>query len=175
MAILRPALEQGCWKQRSSARKIIFTKESAIRSSSVFEYLQKENRCTVFRPQEGSEFGIAQRFSLRKYPKKCTDLDMSLFYILISGAYGKFARQNTFLALGVCFPQTCSSAGCMFATSRSRLHYYWRIVSFPQQQIRWVLIRLIRFLKFEKFAVELFILNQSRFFAIFAIFPQKSN
>jgi len=45
------------------------------------------------------------------------------------------------LALGVCFPQTCSSAGRMFAStaSRSRLHYYWWIVSesFPQQRIRW--------------------------------------
>ena len=38
-------------------------------------------------------------------------------------------------ALSVCFPQTCSSAGCRFAASRSRLHYYRRIVSLPQQRI----------------------------------------
>jgi len=70
-------------------------------------------------------------------PKLCTDLDLSLLYILISETNSKFARKNNFLALGVCFPQTCSSAGCMFAASKSRLHNYWRIVSFPQQRIRW--------------------------------------
>jgi len=43
--------------------------------------------------------------------KKCTDLKLSLLHILISGTYGKFARKNNFLALGVCFPQPCSSAG----------------------------------------------------------------
>ena len=31
------------------------------------------------------------------------------------------------LALGVCFPQTCSSAGRRFAASRSRLHYHQRL------------------------------------------------
>jgi len=53
--------------------------------------------------------------------------------ILIIGAYSKFA-QNYFLALGVCFPQPCSSAGRRFAASRSRLQNYRRIVSFPQQK-----------------------------------------
>ena len=33
--------------------------------------------------------------------------------------------------LRVCLTQTCSSAGCMIAVSRSRLAYYRRIVSFP--------------------------------------------
>ena len=47
-------------------------------------------------------------------PKLCTDLDLSLPYILILGTYGKFARKNNFLALGVCFLQLCSSAGRMF-------------------------------------------------------------
>jgi len=45
-------------------------------------------------------------------------------YILMLGTYSGFTRENNFLVLGVCFPQTCSSAGCMFAASRSRLHVY---------------------------------------------------
>ena len=59
-------------------------------------------------------------------PKLCTDLDLSLLYILILGTYSKFARKNNFLALGVCFPQPCSSAGRRFAASRSRLQTYRR-------------------------------------------------
>ena len=47
-------------------------------------------------------------------PKKCTDLNLNLFYILILGTYGKFARKNNFLLFGVCFLQLCSSAGRMF-------------------------------------------------------------
>jgi len=96
-----------------------------------------------------SEFSIAQLFfssrnlALRscfffsQVPKKCTDLDLNILYILTSGIYSKFTRKNNFLALGVCFPQPCSSAGSRFAASRSRLKYYWRIVSFPQQKFRW--------------------------------------
>jgi len=41
-------------------------------------------------------------------PKLCTDLDLDLLYILISGTYSKFAQKNNFLALSVCSPQTCS-------------------------------------------------------------------
>ena len=41
-----------------------------------------------------------------KVAKLCTDLDLSLLY-----TYSKFARKNNVLALGVCFPQPCSSAG----------------------------------------------------------------
>ena len=44
--------------------------------------------------------------------KKCTDLDLSLLYILILGTYGKFARRNYFLhsalhawALAACLPR----------------------------------------------------------------------
>jgi len=37
-------------------------------------------------------------------PKKCTDLDLNLLYILTLGTYSKFNRENNFLALGVCFP-----------------------------------------------------------------------
>jgi len=66
-------------------------------------------------------------------PNMCTDLDLGLLYILILGTYSKFARENNFLSLGVCFPQLCSSAGRRpgFAESRSRLQNYRRIVSFP--------------------------------------------
>ena len=102
----------------------------------------------------GLAFGETQRnakfrFSLRRNtfffrksplrcgPKLCTDLDLSLLCILILGTYSKFARTNNFLALGLCFPQSCSSAGRMFTASRSHLQYYRRIVSFPQQKIRW--------------------------------------
>ena len=63
-------------------------------------------------------------------PKLCTDLDFSLLYISILGTCSKFIRKNNFLALGVCFPQPCSSAGRRFAASRSRLQNYQRIVSF---------------------------------------------
>ena len=39
--------------------------------------------------------------------KLCTELDLSLIYILILGTYSKFTRKNNFPALGVCFPQPC--------------------------------------------------------------------
>ena len=45
----------------------------------------------------GSRFYSAVLFS--QVPKKCTDLDLSLFYNLISGTYSKFAHKNNFLAL----------------------------------------------------------------------------
>jgi len=70
-------------------------------------------------------------------PNSCIDVDLSLLYILILGTYSKFARENNFLALGVCFPQPCSSAGRRFAAPRSRVQYYRRIVSFPQPKNRW--------------------------------------
>jgi len=57
--------------------------------------------------------------------------------ILTLGTYSKLARENNFLALGVCFPQPCTSAGRRFAASRSRLQNHWRIVPFPQQKFRW--------------------------------------
>ena len=73
------------------------------------------------------EVTTAQRFSFRKYP----------LCIWIFRTYSRFGRKNNFLALGVYFPQTWLRDGGMFAASRSRLHYYWRIVSFPQQRVRW--------------------------------------
>jgi len=80
-------------------------------------------------------------------PKLRTDLDISLLYILTLGTYSKFARKINFLALGVCFPQPCSSAGRRFAASRSRLQNYQRIVSFPPQKfdemvVNWIPLRI---------------------------------
>jgi len=43
--------------------------------------------------------------SFSQVPKKCTDLDLGLLYILILGTYSKFTRKINFLAPGVCFPQ----------------------------------------------------------------------
>jgi len=90
----------------------------------------------VFRRRKNRILPLRCSFQIQT-PKLCTDLDLSLFYILIMGTYHKFARKNNFLALGVCHPQPsgCSSAGCRFATSRSRLQNYRRIVSFPQKKI----------------------------------------
>jgi len=65
-------------------------------------------------------------------PKLYTDLDLSLLYILMMGT----TRKNKFRVLGVCFPQSRSSAGRRFASSRSRLQIYRRIISFPQLQFR---------------------------------------
>jgi len=48
----------------------------------------------------------------------CTDLHPTLLYILMSGTYSKFVWKIQMPVLGVCFPQTCSSAGRMFAASR---------------------------------------------------------
>jgi len=58
----------------------------------------------------------------------CTDLNPTLLYILIFRAYTKFVWKNQMPALGVYFPQPCSSAGCRFAASRLLLQYYRRIV-----------------------------------------------
>ena len=57
-------------------------------------------------------------------PKKCTHLHLSLLYISIFRTSSRFARENDFQALGVCFPQPCSSAGRRFAATRSLLQNY---------------------------------------------------
>jgi len=54
----------------------------------------------------------------------CKDLDLSLLCILILAAYSKFASKNNCLALSVCYPQPCSSAGRRFAASGLRLRDY---------------------------------------------------
>jgi len=43
-------------------------------------------------------------------PKLYTDLDLTLFYIVVLKTYSKFARKTTKLVLGGCFPQPCPSA-----------------------------------------------------------------
>ena len=63
-------------------------------------------------------------FSLQ-VSEKCTELHRTVFLILIIEKYSKFVRENKTLALGVCFLQPGSSAGCMFAADRSRLDC-WR-------------------------------------------------
>jgi len=57
-------------------------------------------------------------FSLQ-VPKSCTDLDPTLLYTSTLGTCRKFVRKNKMLALGVCLPQPCLSAGRRFAASRS--------------------------------------------------------
>jgi len=57
-------------------------------------------------------------------PKTSTDLDLSLLYILMLQKYGKFVRKNNFPALGVCLPQTRSSAGRRYPASRSCIYVY---------------------------------------------------
>ena len=50
-------------------------------------------------------------------PKLCTDLDLSLFYILILGTHSKFARNINILALGV----YCPAGQSAFRRSRPQL------------------------------------------------------
>jgi len=50
-------------------------------------------------------------------PKLCTDLDLSLLYILILETYSKFACKINFLALGV----YCPAGQSAFRTSRPQL------------------------------------------------------
>jgi len=61
-----------------------------------------------------------------------------------------FAQENKMLALGVCFPQPCSSAGHRFAASRSHwhLHYYQPSCLFPEKQVmnclvNWIQLRIV--------------------------------
>jgi len=104
-------------------------------------YLQREYSCVVPTSNDScgqvytfkSEVGTA--FSLQ-VPNSCIDLDLTLLYISILKTHAKFVRKNKILALGVCFPQSCSSAGCRFAASRSRLKHYRPVHSFPQRPIR---------------------------------------
>jgi len=54
---------------------------------------------------------------LAQAPKLCTDLDLSLFYILIFGTHSKFARKINFLTLGV----YCPAGQSAFRRSRPQL------------------------------------------------------
>jgi len=69
-------------------------------------------------------------------PTLCTDPNATVIYILIWRTYCTFVWENKMLALGVCFPQPCSSAGRTFPAYRSRLGYYQPIGSFLQERIR---------------------------------------
>jgi len=89
---------------------------------------------TCFAGRKNRNLALRISFFLQVF-KKCTDLDRSLLCILTLKRCSKFARENDFLALGVYFPQPCSSAGRRFAASRLRLKNYQRIVSFAQQKI----------------------------------------
>ena len=55
---------------------------------------------------DAGKIGFCQCASVLKaqVPKVCSDLDLSLLYILILGTYSKFASKINFLALGVYCP-----------------------------------------------------------------------
>jgi len=98
-------------------------------------YLRLENRSPMAKSEEKNVFRRRKNRILplrcgsqNAIPKLCTDLDLGLLCILIVGTHSKFTRKNNFLALSVCSPQLCSSAGRRFAASRSRLQNYRRIV-----------------------------------------------
>ena len=76
--------------------------------------------------------------------ESCTELDLNLLYILISRLYSNFVRENKMLALGVCFPQPCSSAGREFVvdTGRSHLDCLRPISSCPQNEFDETLCKL---------------------------------
>ena len=69
-------------------------------------------------------------------PKLCTDLDLSLLYILILGTYRKFARENNFPAIGVLLSAALLERWPQVCRVKIKFTYYRRIVSFPQQKIR---------------------------------------
>jgi len=148
---MRPALEHVCRKQtlRASLRKW-FLRANLPYVSSI--KVQRSLRCSsvhflgicvmrtaaqcqilIFCRRKIFFFGSRHYAAvlLTKVPKSAQTylLVSSIFHILET--YGKFARKTHFLALGVCFPQPCSSAGRRFAASGSR------IASFPQRRIRW--------------------------------------
>jgi len=54
----------------------------------------------------------------------------------------QFRTEKKMLALGVCFPQPCSSAGRRFASSRSRLNYFEPLRSFYKDEFNEMLCKL---------------------------------
>ena len=107
-ANLRPALEQGCRKQTPSARKFFSranllyvryiknVEETEIWVCAFFGYLRKKNRCAMpnsdfFCGRNTFFFGSRHCAAVlsSQVNKKCTDLDLSLLYILILGTYSK--------------------------------------------------------------------------------------
>ena len=68
---------------------------------------------------DGGKIGFCHCASVlqAQEPNLCTDLDLSLLYILILGTYNKFARQINFSALGV----YCPAGQSAFRRSRPQL------------------------------------------------------
>jgi len=56
-------------------------------------------------------------------------------YFDIKDTY-QIRTEKKMLEFGVCFTQACSSDGCRFAASTSRLNYYRTIGLFPKRRIR---------------------------------------
>jgi len=150
---MRPALENGCRQQTASAKILFFhtifliskCREKSDLGVRTFSRLVKKRGCAVatFNEFLGQMlFWIRSRHRaaalLLQVPENCTNLDVTLLYISISRAYSKIALKNKMLALAVCFPQQCSSAGHRSPANTSRLDYYLPICSwrFPQKQIR---------------------------------------
>jgi len=76
--------------------------------------------------------------------KKCTDLNLNFVYNLISGTHGEFTRKFLFLALSVCFPQTCLSVDRRFAASKSCLHYFFvsATMNLMKCLVNWISLRI---------------------------------
>ena len=129
-ANLRPALEQGCGKQTMSAIKLSsranmlfvldITMQKSLRCRSVHFLGTCEKKTAaqcqipIFSRAKNIFFGChcaAVFFS--QVPKKCTDLDFSLLYILIFEKCSKFAWHNSFVALvfAFCSPARALAAG----------------------------------------------------------------
>jgi len=84
----------------------------------------RTKRCFARRKNRNLALRSGSLFASTPNVHRPADLVLSLLYILRKGTYGKYASTNNFLALGICFPRTRTSAGRMFAGPRSRLHYY---------------------------------------------------
>jgi len=118
----------------------LFLSESFFR---MFESWLTTNGKVCRHPGGQTRFRIGSRhwaaaFSLQ-VPKSGVDLDPTLLYISILQTYSKIVRKTKMLALIVCFPQPCSSAGRRFAASRSRMNYYRTLAIglFPRKRIQW--------------------------------------
>ena len=95
---------------------------SGLAKRMLLRVASSDESCGQTRLKLGSWHCVAA-FSLQ-VPKSCTHLDPIIFYISILGTWSKLVRENKILALSVCLPQPCPSAGRRFAASRSRLNHY---------------------------------------------------
>ena len=87
-------------------------------------------------------FPAAKQGFFRKSPLRSG----SPYASLIPGTYCKFVRKPNLRALGVCFPPTCSSAGHMFAASRSRFStdklFRFYNGKFDEMSCNWIPLRI---------------------------------